>query len=137
VGFDDKNNTINSEKFFKVERCSEEFYAHTEMEHEFWRINKGAKFYCLQDPDAFLLGTRDNIILHKETTFWVYEVLRCDNSLRARTLKDPTCVETETNKCEYNYDKDENGDFIDPPCADDKDIDKWLKNISITSKLMN
>lgn len=76
-------------------------------------------------------------MLHINTTWWVYEVNRCSNNLRARSLQDPTCVETETNQCEYNYDKDENGDYVDPECAEDKDIDEWIKDISVSSRLLN
>jgi hypothetical protein len=86
IGFDEKNNTINSEKFFKMEKCSEEFFSHTEMEKEFMQRYKDNIFYCLQDPDAYIQGTRDNILVHIETTWWEYEFNRCDNSLRARSL---------------------------------------------------
>ena len=59
-------------KYFDINKCTEEFYAKSEMEKSFWDYNKKKHLYCLQDPDAYLLGTRDNTLIKKDTTYWIY-----------------------------------------------------------------
>ena len=36
VGFDAENNKIQTEKFYKMERCTEEFFASDETQRNFW-----------------------------------------------------------------------------------------------------
>jgi hypothetical protein len=54
------------------------------------------------------MGTRDDTYAHKDHTFWIYEILKCDDSLRK---------------------KDANGGFIDPECADD--MNEWLQDKTV------
>ena len=70
----------------------------------------------MMDKEAHLLGTRDNALIKKENVYWVYTVTRCQDEFRARHKKDPTCVDNEDTKCEYIYDVDEYGEYMDPEC---------------------
>ena len=89
------------------------------------------------DKEAQLQGTRDNVMQKLNATFWIYEFLRCDNSYRARIKLDPTCVETDDNKCEHIDHRDENGELIDPECASEKEIDEWLFGKTLGGRLLN
>lgn len=61
--------------------------------------------------------------------------MRCDDSFRARSLVDPSC--TAGDDCEYEYHRDENGEFIDPECAPEDEIDKWIYDKTIGSRVLN
>ena len=62
------------------------------------------------------MGTRDNRLDKEATTYWIFEALRCHDDYR---------------------EKDANGNFIDEECADDKQIDDWLHNKSLLTRVMN
>lgn len=90
------------------------------------------------NDEAYIQGTRDNIMNHKDTTFWIYEFLRCDEKFRRKELVDPSCVEKDGNTCEYRYKLDKNGEILDPECESDPDeIDKWLHHKTVSSRLLN
>ena len=72
-----------------------------------------------------------------DTTYWIYEVVRCHNSFRSRELKDKSCLETENNKCEWIYHTREDGKYVDPECASEDQIDKWIKGKTILSRVMD
>ena len=77
--------------------------------------------------EAYLMGTRDNRIEKKATTYWIFEVSRCDDSLRSRKKKDPNCDEENGDECEMVLEEDENGVPLDPECHPDPvKITEWL-----------
>ena len=65
----DSGEEVVTETYFPVGKCTEEFFAKTENEKKFWDYNKNKHFNCLQDPEAYMLGTRDNAMLSKDNTF--------------------------------------------------------------------
>ena len=80
-------------------------------------------------------GTRESRLIKKETTYWIFEATRCHNDFRAGRYKDPECKLG--NKCEFICDTDENGECIDPACADDDKINDWLEDKSIFTRVLN
>ena len=66
------------------------------------------------------------MLIGKDTTYWVYQVLRCNNEFRKRVPRDdPNCILTAEDDC-YDYSKNQDGTFIDPECAPEEEISEWL-----------
>jgi len=56
-----------------------------------------------------------------DTTYWIFQVLKCRNKFRARTLRPESCLPSENDDC-YDYHTNEDGSFVDPKCADEDAI---------------
>ena len=105
------------------------------MEQQFWDYNTKRFFYCLKDERAYLKGTRDNLLVGKDTTYWVYQVLRCNNDFRRGTLRE-NCEITEDDDC-FDDDLDAEGDPLDAKCASEPAITNWLADKVLYTKVMN
>ena len=74
----------------------------------------------------------------------MYEVLKCQDDLRAKILKDPDCKESDFNKkCEMvdatrcNSGQECNPSLVDPKCAKPDSINTWLANKSVQLRVLN
>ena len=105
------------------------------MEKKFWDENTSNFFYCLKDEKAYLKGTRDNLLTDHDTTYWIYQVLRCNNEFRARTKKE-NCEPNNQDDC-YDYHVNDDGTYVDPECASESAITEWLEDKVLITKMMN
>ena len=81
------------------------------------------------------MGVRDNLLYGRDTVFWIYQILRCNNEFRARTMRDE-CEPTDEDDC-YDYDKNDDGSLVDEECAPEEEITEWLQDKVLYSKMMN
>ena len=49
-----------AEKIFQINQCSEEFMSSTKYEQEFYAYNIDSNYYCVDNKEVYLQGTRDN-----------------------------------------------------------------------------
>lgn len=79
--FDQDGNIQTSREYFNMEKCTEEHFVGDEEEggirRQFWERNRSRAFYCINNKEAFLQGTRDNILAKLDTTYWIVEPVRC------------------------------------------------------------
>jgi hypothetical protein len=55
--FNEEGTMITKNKYFKVEKCTEEFFTSkdkTGMRKNFFDFNKNRNFYCTMDPEAYI-----------------------------------------------------------------------------------
>ena len=84
-------------------------------------------------------GIRDSAYLKQEHSYFVYEVLKCQDSLRARTdeIRDPFCLDNPIlgRKCERKLtqldpnckaSQHEHCESLDPQCAPLHEINHWI-----------
>ena len=62
-------------------------------------------------------------------------MLRCNNDFRKRTLKN-NCTPDATNDC-YEYHQNVDGSYVDAECAEDDQINHWLQDKVMFTKVMN
>ena len=75
---------------YPMERCSEKLMK-SEYEKKFFknRMQK-SHYYCAQDENIFLQGTKENALYQKEHAYIIYDVKRC--SEKTRVIGDPECA---------------------------------------------
>ena len=66
--------------------------------------------YCLEDPDVYLQGTRNNQFLLKDHAYVIFEILKCHEDTR------------------------EEGD---PECAEMEDINSWLRTKAVQFRMID
>ena len=128
---DGDSRKISSKKTvpYELERCSESLFNKTQFEKQFFNnLVKDNFVYCVHDNNAFLKGTRNDQILEHNYAMFIYEIERCHENLRNKDKLNPLC-------------KDEEGaetcDRVDPPCAKESQIDKWLSHKKAMYRVIN
>lgn len=70
---------------YPLVKCSKKYLSSTKFEQEFYDYfieKKGQKYYCLEDEAAYLQATRDTIISKKETSYIIFEVIKCNSETK-------------------------------------------------------
>jgi len=102
------------------------------------------------DPEIVVAGTLDNRLKDdgNDETYVNYEIVKCQDSLRAKVKKDPACEDKENEACEMEYEKidptcvpsSENNfqcPTVDPECKDMSEINKWLSTKTARFRVIN
>ena len=61
TSYDDEGKETKEHTYMKLEKCDIND-ADTETEEQFFKYNESSFFYCVKNPEAYLLGTRDNLL---------------------------------------------------------------------------
>ena len=85
----DTGKEVKTSKYFPLNKCSKEFLSDTEYEKQFYTSYIDKHFYCATDPDIYLRGTRDTQVMGLETTYLIWEVMKCTD--RTKEPDDPPC----------------------------------------------
>lgn len=99
---DEEGVVAESNKYFPVSRCNQSNFESTSYERNFFERNKEKFFYCPEQPrEIFLEGVRGN----QESTYFVYEVLKCQDRFRARSEEkvDEACQDGSNRECPRKY----------------------------------
>ena len=57
----DSNNELSIENtYYPLTKCSETFLNKTEFEQYYYQLNLETNYYCVEDPNVMLRGTRDS-----------------------------------------------------------------------------
>ena len=75
------------------------------------------------------------MLVGKDTSYWIYQVIKCNNDFRRGNLKE-NCEITEDNDC-FDDDLDNDGNPLDTKCASENDITNWLADKVMYTKVMN
>ena len=97
-----------------VVECTKKFLGSSAYEKKFYReyiIQGGERFYCAEDPEIYLQGTRDSVVNKKKHSYLIYTIMPCQDKFR-----DP---------------------LVDPKCAPLKEIEDWLKYKKLVFKVIN
>ena len=122
---------MSKKKFipYELTSCNKSLFNQTEFEQEFFKHSLNDKFtYCVNDKEPFLKGTRNDQILKNDYAMFIYEIERCHEDLRNLTKLNPMCND-EVGK--------ETCDRVDPPCAKESEIDKWLSYKKAMYRVIN
>ena len=77
---------------YPMELCSKEVMSTSEYRKKFYESRmKNSFFYCAQNSDIYMQGTRDWAIYKKDHAYVFIEVKRCSNKIR-NELSDPKCA---------------------------------------------
>jgi len=82
----------------------------------------------------YLIGTRDSKTSKKNSSYVIYEVVKCQENIRAKVKEDESCVDTAEKECKMVDEMTCSGGTcrpVHPKCAEMSAINEWISNKTI------